>query len=146
VSTAEAHPMEPMGDCDGDVTVETHTLVAPPVSQTKGRGANRWMRLNEESRSRIRTNMYKCKQNKDEEVIISGRTCNHCHLKDHYPTTCPLNLNRSHAVERRGSGRGSVRKRGRPRTRICSSEKTYDEMVDDTEENSRNGEDWFDVD
>jgi hypothetical protein len=104
----------------------------------KGRGANRWMRLNEESRSRPSTSTYKHKQNEDGQVIISGRTCNHCHLKGHYLTTCPSNPSKSHVVEHRGSGRGSVRKRGRPRTRRCSTKATYDEMVDDTEENSEN--------
>jgi hypothetical protein len=55
-------------------------------------------------------------------------------------------LNRSHVVEHRGSGRGGVRKRGRPRTRRCSIKETYDEVVDDTEENIENEEDWFDGD
>jgi hypothetical protein len=103
-------------------------------------------RLNEESGSRASTSTYKRKQIEYGQVIISGRTCSHCHLKGHYLTMCPSNPNRSRAVECRGSGRGGVRKRGRPRTRRCSTEETYDEVVDDTEENIENEEDWFDGD
>jgi hypothetical protein len=85
VSTEEALPTRTMGDGDGDVCVEAPALVAPPVSQTKGRGANRWT---------------KCKQTEDGHVIISGCLCGHCGLKGHYLTTCPSNLNRSRAAER----------------------------------------------
>jgi hypothetical protein len=146
--TAEAQPTERTGEGDGDAIADMCTLVVPPVSQTKVRGTNMLRRLNEESGSRASTttSTYKRKQTKDGQVIISGRTCTHCHMKDHYLTTCPSNLNRSHAVECRGSGRGGVRKGGRPRTRRCSNEETYDEVVDDTEENIENEEDWFDGD
>jgi hypothetical protein len=145
VRTAEAEPTESTGEGDGDF-IANNTLIALPVSQMKGRCANSLTRLNGESGSRPSTSMYKCKQTEDGHVIISGCTCSHYHLKGHYLTTCPSNLNRSRAIERRGSGRDSVRKRGRPMTRKCSTEEAYDEIVYDTEENNTNGEDWFDVD
>jgi hypothetical protein len=100
VSIEEALPTRTMGDGDGDVCVEAPALVAPPVSQTKGRGANRWTKCNEESAARHSTSTYKCKQTEDGHVIISGCLCGHCGLKGHYLTTCPSNLNRSRAAER----------------------------------------------
>jgi hypothetical protein len=51
------------------------------------------------------------------------KECQTCHVKGHYSTTCPQNLNRSKAAENKTKKRGAKaedwaqRKRGRPRVK-----------------------------
>jgi hypothetical protein len=46
------------------------------------------------------------------QCVIGSQKCGICDLKGHYSTTCPLNLARSCAAEKRGSTSGGMRKRG----------------------------------
>jgi hypothetical protein len=59
--------------------------------------------------------------------IIGERSCGTCGVKGHYTTTCPMNPNRSHAIERKGVSRGMRGKRGRPRTKMCYSTESNDD-------------------
>jgi hypothetical protein len=49
----------------------------------------------------------------------------------HYTTTCQRNPNRSRVVERKGVNRGTMGKRGRPRTRRCNSVESNDDPSED---------------
>jgi hypothetical protein len=85
-----------------------------------------------------RTSTYKCKRIVDGHAVIGSHNCGVCGLKGHYLTTCPMNPNRSRAVEKKGISQGGVRKRGRPRSRRDNPEMSRDSMdehdLDDVEE------------
>jgi hypothetical protein len=117
-------------EANTDMTVDnTIVFVAPPISQTKGRGSSKWKVHNEGPTLTQCTSTYKRKVTSG-QCVIGSRKCGICDLKGHYSTTCPLNLARSRAVEKRGSTSGRVRKRGWPRTRRSVSEED-DECMDE---------------
>jgi hypothetical protein len=131
----------PTGNEGTDVNVEGHytvAIAALPVSQTKERGPGRSNLQSEIIGSAKHTSTYKHKQTVDGKEVIGSRSCGVCGLKGQYLTTCPMNPNISHAMEKKGISRGGVRKIGRPRTRRGSPEMWRDSMdehdLDDVDE------------
>jgi hypothetical protein len=89
-----------------DVNVEGNLTVAIavlPVSQTKGCGPSRSNLQNDVTGGAKRTSTYKRKHTVDVQEVIDSCSCGVCGLKGHYLITCPMNPNRSHAVEKKGS-------------------------------------------
>jgi hypothetical protein len=76
-------------------------IVAPPVTQTKGRGPGRSNPQSEVTGGTKHTSTYKYKRTIDGHEVIGSRNCGVCGLKGHYLTTCPRNPNRSRAMEKR---------------------------------------------
>jgi hypothetical protein len=100
-------------EANTDMTVvNTIIFVAPPISQTKGRGSSKWKVHNEGSALTQCTSTYKHKVTESGQCVIGSKKCGICDLKGHYSTACLLNLARSHAAEKRGSTSGGMRKRG----------------------------------
>jgi hypothetical protein len=132
----------PTDNEEANVNVEGNLTVAiarPSLSQTKGRGRGRINLESELTGSALCTSMYKRKRTVDEQEVTGSHRCGVCGLKSHYLTTCPRNPNGSHTVEKKGTSRGGVRKRGRPRTRRGSLEMSRDSMdehdlLDDVDE------------
>jgi hypothetical protein len=126
-------------DANTDMVVGTIVVfVAPPISQTKGRGCSKWKVHNEGPVVTHCTSTYKRKVTSSGQCVISSWKCGICDLKGHYSTTYPLNPARSRAAEKRGSASGGVRKRGQPITRrsvsIVSEECVEDHNLYDTME------------
>jgi hypothetical protein len=125
-----ASPMN--GNDTGEADEETPSLaiLAATFSQPKGRATNRGKQQNESSVAYQSTSTYKRKRTASGKEVVGDRTCGTCNLRGHYSTTCPLNPNRSRAAEKRGTRRGGIRRRGRPRTKRCSSEEGDEERCE----------------
>jgi hypothetical protein len=108
----------------------TVVFVAPPISQTKGCGSNKWKVHNEGPALTQCTSTYKRMVTASGQCVIGSRKCDICYLKGHYSTTYLLNPARSHAAKKRGNTSGRVRKRGQPRTRRSVSEEV-DKCMDE---------------
>jgi hypothetical protein len=102
-------------------------LLEPPMSQTKGRGTGRYGNCGASNAERVSTSTYKRKRTKGGIEIIGERSCGTCGVKEHYTATCPMNPNRSLAIERKGVNKGTRGKRGRPRTKRCYSAESNDD-------------------
>jgi hypothetical protein len=106
VATDTCEPDSSVGqeDVNMDMTVgNTVVFVAPPISGTKGHGCSKRKVHNEGPAITQYTSTYKCKVTTSVQCVIGSRKCGICDLKGHYATTCPLNLARSRAAEKRGS-------------------------------------------
>jgi hypothetical protein len=112
---------------DVEETCGSHiALLELPMSQTKGLGTGRYGNCGASNAERASTSTYKCGME-----IIGERSCGTCGVKGYYTTTCPMNPNRSRAIERKGVNRVQGG-RGRLRMKMCySAESNDDQFVEE---------------